>query len=106
MPAHERVGIAGERARERLSERGLAAVAHGHADVPDEARAVGAPDRTRGEEREEARLVEYQEALERPAFQRARVQPRLARRGREPVPGAHLLADVAAEDPVAHECSQ
>ena len=31
----------------------------------------------------------------------ARVEPRLARRRREAVPRAHLLADVAAEDPVA-----
>src|SRR5262245_65913227 len=103
MSADERVAVALERASQRRGELAATAVSHGHAHVAHEARPVGAPNGARGEEREEAGLVEREEALERPALQLARVDPRLARRRREPVPGARLLAEVAAEDPVAHE---
>src|SRR5204862_2787343 len=101
MLAHEGVGIVIASALQRRHGGGLPAIAERDAYVAQESAALGAQDRTACEELSEALLVQLEEALQRPVIQRARLKARFARLRREAVPGTHLLADVAAEDPVA-----
>src|SRR6185503_4370480 len=52
------------------------------------------------------RVVELEKARERPAVERSRVEPRLARGRGETVPRAHFLAHVTAEHPIADQRPQ
>ena len=95
MPAHQRLRI-GERGGEDGHGVGIAAVAERHGGVAEKAAPLRAGHRRLPEARAEARLVERE--------QRGQVRRQRLGAGRVaclPVPRARLLAEVAAEDPVA-----
>ena len=106
VPAHQWFRVEGERTHECGHSARIAAIAERHAHVPQESRSLRAPNRASREQFREPRIVERQKPLERPAFELAGVQARLARRRSETIPRADVLADVAAEDPFTDQGPQ
>src|SRR5262249_45375839 len=90
MASHQRFAI-GERGHERWQRGGVAAVAQRDGDVSQQPPAPGASDGGAAEARAEAGIVEREELGKMRRERGIDWRPRVA------VPGANLLADVAAE---------
>ena len=86
-------------ALELRDELRVAGVADGYADVAQEALVSGPPNRAVAEHAAELLRADFRQLIERRIEQAvARPEGQLPRGRRLPVPGAHVLANVAAED--------